>query len=531
MKTMSLDSVPGLNPFFIESTSSKVNINPELLKERAVKLGPGAGFIIEKTMRNISLNEKQQHGLNQLLSGKAVAMITGQQPGFLGGPLYSLYKAMSCISLAETHSTDELPIIPIFWIEDNDHDGVEAGTASLIDQSSAVHTVQCDKLALLQTHIPISERVFSSEISSVIESISQYLPNSEYGLQIIQEINILYQSEKKWSDSFLEYMQERCGEFGLLFFSSSIARKEGYFKERILHEISHSGELQQCVLETNESLMKRGMKIQAEAGIINAFYHDDSGRHKIDLDETGTVKLGEGVLSKDECIKLIQLHPEKFSPSVLLRPLIQDSIIPTIGMIVGPGEFGYMSQLKQAYSALNISMPQLHGRHSVTILIPSISKYLSKHELEPNFFMRIMNEIEQDLSVRFAHDTESDALVDEFRSSVQQSLSIISKHIETIDSSLQGAVSATEHGIEKLIDGMQKKMISSSKKKQEILFGKAREAHAWIYPQNHLQERFLSSMTVEARVGKEMFRDILIAIKNASRELHVLIDVHEMKSI
>jgi len=530
MKSISLDTVPGLNPCFIESTSSKVNVNSELLKERAVTLGPGTGSIIEQTMRNISLNEKQQHGLNQLLSGKAVAMITGQQPGFLGGPLYSLYKAMSCISLAELHSTDELSIVPIFWIEDNDHDGIEAGSASLIDQSGAVHTIHCDEISLLQTHIPICERTFSSEIASLIESITQYLPNSEYGLQIIQEINKLYQSGKNWSESFLEYMQERCGEFGLLFFSSSIARKEGFFKERILHEISHSGELQQLVLEANESLMKRGMKLQAEAGIINAFYHDDSGRHKIDINEFGHVKLGEGVLLKDECIKLIQAHPEKFSPSVLLRPLIQDSIIPTIGMIVGPGEFGYMSQLKIAYSALNISMPQLHGRHSATILIPSISKYLSKHELEPNFFMRIMNEIEQDLSARFAHDAEIDALVDDLRSSVQHSLSNISKQAETIDSSLQGAVSATEHGIEKLIDGMQKKMVSSLKKKQDMLFGKAHEAHAWIYPQNHLQERFLSSMTLEARVGKEMFRDILIAIKNASRDMHILIDVNEMKS-
>jgi bacillithiol biosynthesis cysteine-adding enzyme BshC len=530
MKSISLDTVPGLNPFFIGSTSSKVSVNSELLKDRSVRLGPDAGTIIEQTMRNISLNEKQQNGLNQLLSGKAVAMITGQQPGFLGGPLYSLYKAMSCISLAEMHSTDELSIVPIFWIEDNDHDGVEAGTASLIDQSSAVHTIHCDEIEHLQTHIPICERAFSNDISSLIESISQYLPNSEYGLQIKQEINELYQSGKNWSESFLEYMQERCGEFGLLFFSSSIARKEGLFKERILHEISHSGELQQLVLEANESLMKRGMKIQAEAGIINAFYHDDSGRHKIDIDEFGHIKLGEGILSKDECIKLIQLHPEKFSPSVLLRPLIQDSIIPTIGMIVGPGEFGYMSQLKHAYSALNISMPQLHGRHSVTILIPSISKYLSKHQLEPNFFMRIMNEIEQDLSARFAHDAATDALVDELRSSVQYSLRNISEHAETIDSSLQGAVSATEHGIEKLIDGMQKKMVSSLKKKQDMLFGKAHEAHAWIYPQNHLQERFLSSITLEARVGKEMFRDILIAIKNASRDMHILIDVNEMKS-
>jgi bacillithiol biosynthesis cysteine-adding enzyme BshC len=531
MNAMPLESVPGLNEFFIASTKSKVVINHQLLKERASQLGTLSASIIEKTMRKLSLHEKQQNGLNQLYSGKAVAMITGQQPGFLGGPLYSLYKAMTCISLAETHASEELPIVPIFWIEDNDHDGVESGTASLIDQSSIIHTIQCDTPSILQSYIPICERTFSTEITSLIENISQFFPTSEYGQQIITEIKELYQPGKNQSESFLEYMQERCGEFGLLFYSASIARKEGLFKARIEHEISHYGELQSHIYVSNEALKSIGMKLQAEAGIINAFYHDEHGRHKIDVAETGNVKLGENIVSKEDCIKHIQTNPEKFSPSVLLRPLIQDSIIPTMGMIVGPGEYGYMSQLQNAYTALNIPMPQLHGRHSATILIPSIAKYLAKHELIASMFMRIMNEIEQDLAQRFAHDADSDSLLDELRSSIHQSLHAITKHVEIIDASLQGTVSATEHGIEKLIDGMQKKIISSIKKKQDVIFGKAHEAHAWIYPENHLQERFLSSISIEARIGKEMFRNVLIAIKHASREMHSLIDLNEMKSM
>lgn len=527
---MPLEFIPGLNQFFIESTSSIVSINADAMKERAATLGPITGSIIQSTMKNVDLSEMQEHALNLLNSGKALAMITGQQPGFLGGPLYSLYKAMTCISLAETYSTDALPIIPIFWIEDNDHDGLEAGIASLIDQSGKIHTVHCDEMSNLQSHIPISERVCSSEISSVIDEITQYLPNSEYGQEVIQELKELYQPGKNWSESWIAYMNKRCGEFGLLFFSASIARKEGVFKECMLHEISHPGELQKCVEQSNESLQKKGMKIQAKAGSINAFFHDEVGRHKIDVDGDGDFKLANQIFTMSECLELIENHPEKFSPSVLLRPLIQDSIIPTIGMIVGPGEFGYMSQLEYAYSALRIPKPTLHGRHSATILIPAISKYLSKNELDVGFFMRIMNEIEQELSQRYAHDDASDEMIDALKHSIQISLQDISNHAKQIDASLEGAVSATEHGIEKLIDGLQKKMQSSLKKKQDAVFGKAHEVHAWIYPNNHLQERFLNSFSIEAKVGKEVFRNMLFAIKDSQRNEHQLIDANEMKS-
>jgi bacillithiol biosynthesis cysteine-adding enzyme BshC len=530
MKTLSHEHLPGFNPFFSKSVKSQVVISAETLKQRVLHLGPIAGSVIEKSMKGIALHEKQQIALGHLLDGRAAAMITGQQPGFMGGPLYSLFKAMTSIALAELNSTEDLPIVPIFWIEDNDHDGVEAGTAAIIDHMHGVHVFHCDEMSELQSHISISERIFSEAINPVIESITQALPNTEYGQEIVEEIRSLYQPGKNWSEAFLQYMQKRCGEFGLLFFSSAQARKQGLFKERMLHELSHPGELQTHVAETNAALLKQGMKIQAEAGIFNAFYHDEKGRHKIDQDASGALIMGNRTMSIENILDEVRENPERFSPSVLLRPLIQDSIIPTIGMIVGPGEFAYMSQLEKAYSALQISMPQLHGRHSATILISSIAKYLSKYELEPTFFMRIINEIEHDLSERFAHDTHSDAMIEELQSQIKASMSNISNHAKSIDASLEGAVSAIEHAMQKQIDGLHKKIISSIKKKQEAVFGKANEAHAWLYPKNHLQERFVGSMVFEARLGREIFKKILHAIKNASREEHLLIDVNEMKS-
>ena len=99
MNTIPLESIPGLNSFFIESTSSKVSINAHEVKERAAILGPLAGSVIQNTMKKLSLSGSQKQALDLLMAGTAVAMITGQQPGFLGGPLYSLHKAMTCISL------------------------------------------------------------------------------------------------------------------------------------------------------------------------------------------------------------------------------------------------------------------------------------------------------------------------------------------------------------------------------------------------------------------------------------------------
>lgn len=493
-------------------------------KERSKILGQQSADVIKATMSSLHLSDIQQAHLNALSAGTASIVITGQQPGFLGGPLYSLYKAITCVSIAESYSTDESPVIPVFWIEDNDHDGMEAGIGTIIDSNGALHSISCDELEILQSRMSVSERTFSEDISNIIQHISTLLPNTEYGQSIVQELQEIYRPGISWSTAFLTLMHHRCSEYGLLFFSASKARTLGLFSEILYDELSNPGKLKSCVDIANDELAYKNFPIQSEAGMINAFYHDENGnRLKVEYIDETTRRIGERVFSISDMEQFFKEHNNQFSPNVLLRPLIQDSILPTIAMIVGPGEAKYMAQLPHAYTTYAIQMPSLFSRHSSTVIPPSIEKYVNKYDLNVQSFFKTMNEIEQELSKKFAYDDEIDASFNELRSAIATSIGTIQHFANSIDPSLQGAVSATEHGIEKQLENLQKKMTSGLKKKHDQLFLKAHEAHNWLYPNNHLQERVLSSVAIESKLGIQGLRGVLLEMKQADRGEHLIV--------
>lgn len=521
--TLSFEYIPGMSEFSKYNQVLTLERDIVVRDQRAQSLGPKSAEVIQKTMSDVEFSTLQQSHLKALSSGKASVIVTGQQPGFLGGPLYSLYKVMTCIAIAKSQSTQDHQVVPVFWIEDNDHDGIEAGIATIIDAKGVLHSIECEDKVQLQSKLSISERIFSDNITVKINDIVSLLPDTEFGQSIAKELQSIYQPGKSWSSAFLSFMQNRCGELGVLFFSSSIARKSGLFIDAMIHELMNPGNLKMHVDHANVEILKEGLHIQSEAGDINAFYHDETGnRIKVEYVADDMFRIGEQSFGQDELQQFFNAHNDRFSPSVLLRPLVQDAVLPTIGMIVGPGEARYMSQLCYAYPAYSIPMPMLYTRHSATILSGSIGKYLTKFGLTTLDFFKTINEIEQDLSLRFAQDASGDELFEALSQQIHDAMQAIAIHANTIDQSLQGAVSATEHGIEKQLDQLNKKMKSGIKKKQDQLFVKAHEVHDWIFPHNHLQERVLSGVSIEAKIGSEGLRGILSDIQDSPMDEHLI---------
>ena len=521
--TLSFEHIPGMSEFSKYNQVLTLERDIVVRDQRAQSLGPKSAEVIQQTMSDVNYSSLQKSHLKALSSGKASVIVTGQQPGFLGGPLYSLYKAMTCIAIAKSQSTQDHHVVPVFWIEDNDHDGMEAGIATIIDAKGTLHSIECEDKQELQSKLSISERVFSKDISRIINEIVSLIPDTEFGHSIAKELQSIYQPGKSWSSAFLSFMQNRCGEFGVLFFSSSIARKSGVFSDVMIDELMNPGNLKTYVDRANNDILKEGRQLQSEAGDINAFYHDANGhRIKVECFADDMFRIGSQSFGKDELQQFFNAHCNQFSPSVLLRPLVQDAVLPTIGMIVGPGEARYMSQLCYAYPAYSIPMPMLYTRHSATILSGSIGKYLAKFGLTTLDFFKTINEIEQDLSLRFAQDASGDELFEALSKQIHDSIQSIAKHANTIDQSLQGAVSATEHGIEKQLDQLNKKIKSGIKKKQDQLFVKAQEVHDWVYSHNHLQERVLSAFSIEVKIGSEGLRRILSEIQESTCDEHLI---------
>ncbi len=470
--------------------------------------------IIHKTMHHVELTELQQHNLLLLEQKKAGIIITGQQVGFLGGPLYSILKACSAISAATQYSKDACTIIPMFWIEDNDHDALEAGSISILQADHSIQDIAISHQILSNNHQAVADLHIDTSIDEILEQISQTLPDSLYKDDLMQELRSIYKSGIGWTSAFVSFMNNRLGQYGILFFSAAEARKTGIFADIISHECKHPGHLKTIIEHQNAVLKEYGIDPQANASEINVFFHKDNNRMKIHMpnESNNEVDIGDMCLTIDELQNYLFVHKDSCSPSVLLRPIVQDAILPVIATIVGPGEAGYMAQLDPVYKEFGIERSAILPRHSVYCITPSLERYFEKKSLNSSFFMKSWNDIEHALMIRFFSDDQESLLFDSIHSSIAEHIERLNQYVEGIDKNLIGSVAAAEHAIEKQIDIMRKKVVSSKKKQNELLFQKGKEAMNWIYPKGKHQERVISSISFENKIGSKAFISAIMDI-------------------
>ena len=224
------------------------------------------------------------------------------------------------------------------------------------------------------------------------------------------------------------------------------------------------------------------------------------------------VDIGDVCLTIDELQNYLFVHKDSCSPSVLLRPIVQDAILPVIATIVGPGEAGYMAQLDPVYKEFGIERSAILPRHSVYCITPSLERFFEKNSLNSSFFMKSWNDIEHALMTRFFSDDQESLLFDSIHSSIAEHIERLNQYVEGIDKNLIGSVAAAEHAIEKQIDIMRKKVVSSKKKQNELLFQKGKEAMNWIYPKGKHQERVISSISFENKIGSKAFISAIMDI-------------------
>jgi uncharacterized protein YllA (UPF0747 family) len=108
-----------------------------------------------------------------------VAVVTGQQAGLFGGPLYTLLKAVTAVQLARWVEAElRTPAVPIFWVESEDHDWAEVRSATLLDrQASLASLTAIDPPGAGLRPVPA---LTFSENEPVMEALSACLPPTEF---------------------------------------------------------------------------------------------------------------------------------------------------------------------------------------------------------------------------------------------------------------------------------------------------------------------------------------------------------------
>lgn len=492
---------------FIETFFPANNIvfeNPEYLKKIAFnKYREKAAECIADSMNKLELSAKQIENLKLLGSENSLAVVSGQQIGFLGGPLYTFYKAIDSIIWADKFKEKypEYDFVPIFWVEDNDHDIEEATKAYVYNKNNDVSGFNCFSDYDKTSRQIVGSLRFNDSINEIINQIIEQLPHSQFTDEAIELIREIYKPGELLTDSFIKLLNTFLAEKGLLFISANRAVEMGLFANTAVYEIENVGKSYESIDRMNQKLDEFGLHKQAKHSLVNLFYHIDNERHKINYDLiTNKFKILDNEYSKNELLEIAKNNPEKFSPGALLRPIFQDTILPTVAYIAGAGEIAYSSQITELYDLFGLNRGAVINRHHALIISNKAEKSLNKYKLDTEYFLHPINEIEKDL-IESIKGQESNEILENAKSELALTMDKVKDYAVTVDANLESTTTAALHNMLKQFDTIEKKLNSALKRNNEEIIAKYKELHNWIFPNNIFQERVYSLFTLINLLG------------------------------
>jgi bacillithiol biosynthesis cysteine-adding enzyme BshC len=415
-------------------------------------------------------------------------IITGQQAGLFGGPLFTLLKAITTMKLAANVSREHrVPVVPVFWIDAEDHDWPEVSGCTVLDNELAPATVRLADLPGAGS-LPIGRLTLNDAAHTALEELNTALPDTEFKADIMTALRAAYAPGRSMSAAFGVWLEHVLGPHGLVVYDSSDPSTKPLARDVFVKEVSQPGQTARIAAKSGDALVKKGYHAQAQLadGTVSLF-HLNAERAPIRI-EGNTVTAGDKTMTLAELADEARDHPEHFSPNVLLRPLVQDTVFPTICYVAGPNELAYLGQLKDVYSHFGVPMPLFYQRGSATLADSATLRFLTKYDL-PITALRAQDESAlNDLLESQLPPTVEQALTS-MSSVVDERMAAIATAVTQIDPTLEGAAKSTLGKMQHEVQSLHNKVIQAAKRKDDTLRRQFQRAQALTFPQGHPQER------------------------------------------
>jgi bacillithiol biosynthesis cysteine-adding enzyme BshC len=517
MTSLDLREVPGLSSLIREYVHDFGRLspyyarNPRLDSEYATL----AGLCGERDYRRADLRAAllaQQTAWNapaavrarihELCHPDGLAVCTGQQTGLVGGPLFTVYKALTAIAWAR-HLQERLrrPVVPVFWMASEDHDVAEADHVHVVDRSGELVQVRHAAWHTPGGFMPANLQL-GPAIGETLERLRTFLPTTEFSNAVYEALAQAYSPERTLSQAFACWMTHLLGETGLVLVDGadrSLKRLAvGVFRRELEEAPRTSG----AILDVSQSLRAAGYPVQIEARPdgVNCFLLQ-RGRRPLVRDAAGFRLRDTGeIIPAASLYRMAEEAPEQFSPNVALRPVVQDTLFPTLAYVAGPGELAYFAQLRPVYAAFGVPMPVILPRATVSLIEPRIAQLLARFRLglpdltaEPEqLASRILRaQLPPDLGVTLAAARES---VDEiFRR--------IGEAVAAVDPTLKATAGQTSGHIKGHLDQLEKKAVQALKRREADTRQQLQRVRDALMPGGKLQERVYPLVPYLAKYG------------------------------
>ncbi len=456
------------------------------------------------------LTAAQEKNLGRFRAG-ASAVVSGQQVSLFGGPLYALLKTLTAIKLArswsekwsEKSATGNADFVPIFWLATEDHDLAEVNHGNLPSPSGALTRFFTNSSGA--SNAPMSAVTLNSEITSVVEAAAQMLGNSD----VAGYLRAAYVPGQTMGSAFARLWTSIFSAYGLLLLDPSDPEVHAVASPLLVGAIERSAEL-------NEGLLERGRELEAlhyhpqvkvTASSTSLFVTQGGSRLPVRRagDEFG---VGHQRFMVAELAELARAHPEQLSGSVLLRPVIQDFLLPTAAYVGGPAEVAYFAQASVNHEKLLGRRTLVLPRISATLVDPKISKRMQRYGLTLQDTFGGVEHTRELIAAR-SLPRDLNSLFDRAVAGMDGTLDEIKSSLANVDKTLVASGERAQGRLRYQLERLRKRAARAHLRLQEQGERHAEEIVQAVYPHKNLQEREIMGVYFLARYGMPLLDRLL----------------------
>ena len=436
----------------------------------------------------------------RLADARTVAVVTGQQAGLFGGPMFTLLKALTALKVADQISREhDVPAVAIFWIEAEDHDWEEVRSCTVLDDQLEPRAVGLPARASTDPR-PVARITLDETIAGVIDELARILPATEFTAPLMDELRRAYAPGVAMSDAFGRWIESVLGNRGLIVYDASDPAAKPLVAGVFGRELSEPGQTTRLAASAGSELVARGYHTQVNAQDDTlALFHLNSARRAIRRQGDGFA-IGDATYAAATLLEQARDQPAAFSPGVLLRPIVQDTLFPTVAYVAGPNELAYLGQLRPVYERFGVPMPLMYLRATATILDSASLRFITKYQLP---FEAL--QAQDDAALNGLLQAQIPAAVEESfaraAAAIESHMTAVVRAVPAIDPTLEGAAQSTLGRMQRDLDSLHGKLIQAAKRRDDTLRRQFVHARARAFPRGHAQERTIGFVSFLNQYG------------------------------
>ncbi len=456
-----------------------------------------------RTLENIALLRKST----------TLAVVTGQQVGLFGGPLYTVFKTITAIKLAERLKA-KFPshdFVPIFWLEGEDHDFLEMNNIVLLDNENRPVKIEYLHGDQVPEHNlgAIGELRFDGSLDKTYEKLVSVLQQTEFTPQLLAVLKSAYATGATFNHGFAAWMNFLFADYGLVFLSSNNPALKRLLAPVFIREISTFPRTSQLVIAQSAELEEH-YHAQVKPKSLNLFMFHKGGRYLIqprEGEKDFSLKGTRHFLQPEELLRIATETPELLSPNVILRPIAQDTLLPTVAYVAGPSEIAYHAQLKPVYEFFGVPQPVIYPRASASFVEERLLRAVEKYGLDMLQFMEDPEKVATRVSEQISA-IKIDDLFANANGAIRTALNEMRYGLKEIDPTLIAALENVQGKIDQNMNVLKEKAFAAQRRRNETAVRQIERAASGLLPNGNLQEREVSILYYMNKYGMDLVKRI-----------------------